>query len=85
MKETPGSTRRASVLVSATARDWGSSALKVEADCKTVIGHRIKQSGMHWAVRGANAIISLRWSQLRGWWEELWEARSASQLDYLET
>jgi len=27
---------------------------------KTVIGSRLKQSGMFWAVRGPNAIIALR-------------------------
>ena len=32
----------------------------VEAGCKTIIGHRLKQSGMEWSTRGANAIISLR-------------------------
>jgi hypothetical protein len=32
----------------------------VEASCKTVIGHRLKQSGMHWTVSSADAIIALR-------------------------
>jgi hypothetical protein len=49
----------------------------VEAGCKTVIGHRLKQSGMQWTVRGANAIIALRCLQLSGRWEEFWEARAA--------
>lgn len=49
----------------------------VEAGCKTVIGHRLKQSGMRWTLCGANAIIALRCSQLSGRWEEFWEARSA--------
>jgi len=30
----------------------------IEADCKTVTGQRLKQSGMHWSVRGANAIVA---------------------------
>lgn len=50
----------------------------VEAGCKTIIGHRLKQSGMRWTVRGANAIIALRSSELSGRWEEFWEARSSS-------
>jgi hypothetical protein len=50
----------------------------VEAGCKTIIGYRLKQSGMRWTVRGANAIIALRCSQLSGRWEEFWENRSAS-------
>ena len=49
----------------------------VEAGCKTVIGHRLKQSGMQWSIRGANDIIALRCLQLSGRWEEFWEARAA--------
>ena len=36
----------------------------IEAGCKTVIGKRLKQSGMFWSVRGANAIIALRCNEL---------------------
>jgi hypothetical protein len=50
----------------------------VEAGCKTIIGFRLKQSGMRWTVRGANAIIALRCAELSGRWEEFWEARAAS-------
>jgi hypothetical protein len=32
----------------------------VEASCKSVIGQRLKQSGMHWTIKGADAIIALR-------------------------
>jgi len=32
----------------------------IEAGCKTIIGQRLKRSGMHWTVRGANPIIALR-------------------------
>ena len=49
----------------------------VEAACKTIIGHRLKQSGMRWTVRGANAIIALRCCELSRRWETFWEARSA--------
>ena len=38
----------------------------VESGCKHVIGARVKQSGMHWTVRGANAIIALRCFKLSG-------------------
>jgi hypothetical protein len=37
----------------------------IEAGCKTVIGSRLKQSGMFWTVRGANAIVALRCCQRR--------------------
>jgi hypothetical protein len=49
----------------------------VEAGCKTVIGKRLKQSGMEWTVRGANAIIALRCCHLSGRIEEFWEQRAA--------
>ena len=48
----------------------------VEAGCKTIFGQRLKLSGMHWTVRGANAIIALRCCQLSGRWEEFWERRA---------
>jgi len=50
----------------------------VEAGCKTVVGQRLKRSGMHWTVRGANAIIALRCLILSGRWESFWESRSAA-------
>jgi len=49
----------------------------IEAGCKTVIGSRLKQSGMFWTVRGANAIIALRCCRLSGRFEDYWEARCA--------
>jgi hypothetical protein len=50
----------------------------IEAGCKTIVGQRLKQSGMRWSRRGANAIIALRCAQLSGRWEEFWEIRAAS-------
>jgi hypothetical protein len=50
----------------------------VEAGCKTVVGQRLKRSGMHWTVRGANAIIALRCLILSGQWESFWESRAAA-------
>jgi hypothetical protein len=50
----------------------------IEAGCKTVIGSRLKQSGMFWTVRGANAIIALRCYRLSGRFEDYWEARRAA-------
>jgi hypothetical protein len=48
----------------------------IEAGCKTVIGARLKQSGMFWTVRGANAILALRCSMLNGRFEDYWEQRA---------
>lgn len=50
----------------------------IEAGCKTIIGHRFKQSGMQWTVRGANSIIALRCCQQSSRWAEFWEIRSTS-------
>ena len=50
----------------------------IEAGCKTVIGSRLKRSGMFWTVRGANAIIALRCCYLNGRFEDYWEDRRAA-------
>ncbi|HUT54301.1 MAG TPA: ISKra4 family transposase [bacterium] len=50
----------------------------VEAGCKSLIGKRLKQSGMHWTVRGANAIIALRCCLESGGFEDYWDARRAA-------
>jgi hypothetical protein len=50
----------------------------IEAGCKTVTGSRLKQSGMFWTVRGANAIVALRCCHLNGQFEDYWEARRAA-------
>ena len=49
----------------------------VEAGCKTVIGQRLKQSGMEWTRRGANAIIALRCVMKSNRLEDYWESRAA--------
>lgn len=50
----------------------------IEAGCKNVIGRRLKQSGMFWTVKGANAIFALRCSHLNGRFEDYWESRRAA-------
>ena len=47
----------------------------IEAGCKSVIGSRLKQSGMFWTVRGANAILALRCCLLNDRFEDYWVAR----------
>lgn len=49
----------------------------IEAGCKTVMGSRLKRSGMFWTLRGANAILALRCCRLSGNFENYWEARRA--------
>src|SRR5438270_449483 len=48
----------------------------VESGCKIVVGTRLKRAGMHWTVKGANAIIALRCSKLSGRFQDFWERRS---------
>jgi hypothetical protein len=50
----------------------------IEAGCKTVIGSRLKQSGMFGTVSGANAIIALRCCHLNNRMESYWESRPAA-------
>jgi hypothetical protein len=50
----------------------------IEAACKTVIASRLKQSGMFWTIRGANAILALRCSHLNGRFEDYWEGPRAA-------
>jgi len=50
----------------------------IEAGCKTLIGARLKQSGMFWTVAGANAIIALRCCQMNNRFEDYWEQRRAA-------
>lgn len=38
----------------------------IEAGCKTIAGRRLRQSGMRWTVKGANAILALRRCELSG-------------------
>lgn len=50
----------------------------VEAGCKTVIGSRCKQSGMHWGVPGAQHILALRCIRASARWNDFWQHRLQS-------
>jgi len=54
----------------------------IEAGCKTVVGHRLKQSGMFWTVNGANSILALRCSHLNGRFEDYWGAAGPLNLHF---
>jgi hypothetical protein len=47
----------------------------IEAGCRTLVGQRLKNSGMFWSVRGANAIIALRCCIFSNRFEDFWEAQ----------
>ena len=46
----------------------------VEAGCKSVIGQRLKLSGMHWTVASADAITTLRCQQASRPEDRIWTA-----------
>jgi len=56
-------------------RDFFVGSGVVEAGCRTVIGERLKHSGMRWSVRGANAIIALHCCIMSGRFEDFWASR----------
>ncbi len=47
----------------------------VEAGCKTVVGKRMKQSGMFWGEQGGEALLQLRCLILGPHFEQAWKAR----------
>ncbi len=49
----------------------------IEAGCKSLIGKRLKDSGMFWSVQGANDIIALRCCIESRRFEDFWEQRHA--------
>lgn len=54
------------------------STAVVEAGCKVTVCTRLKRAGMHWSVRGANAILALRCYYLSGRFEDFWERRASA-------
>jgi len=48
----------------------------VEAGCKTIVGQRLKQSGMHWTIAGADPIITLRCAEASSQWETVCRNRN---------
>jgi len=50
----------------------------VEAACKTIVGERLKQSGMRWTRRGGQAILTLRSLLQSDRWKEAWVILSQS-------
>ena len=47
----------------------------VESGCKTVLGARLKQSGMFWSLRGAKGMIPLRTLEKSGRLEDFFNYR----------
>jgi hypothetical protein len=45
----------------------------VEAGCKSIIGQRLKLSGMHWTIAGATGIATLRCQDASDRWDQIWQ------------
>jgi hypothetical protein len=58
----------------------------VEAGCKTVVGQRLKQSGMLWSRQGASHLLTVRCALLSGWFDDFWKhhSRAAQGLAFAE-
>jgi hypothetical protein len=48
----------------------------VEAGCKTVVGQRLKLSGMLWSRKGASDLLTVRCALLSRWFESFWKHQS---------
>ena len=61
------------------AKGWLIGSGPVEAACKTVVGQRLKGSGMRWKETGADAICHLRalFRSEKGQWDAYWDTRAA--------
>jgi hypothetical protein len=44
-----------------------------EAGCKSVIGQRLKLSGMRWTEHGATGILTLRCHEASNRWDQIWQ------------
>ena len=45
----------------------------IEAGCKSVVGQRLKESGMFWTENGAASVLALRCALKGNRWEECWD------------
>ena len=50
----------------------------VEAGCKTVVGQRLKLSGMLWSRKGACHLLTVRCALLSGWFDDFWKPHSSA-------
>jgi len=51
----------------------------IEGGCKSVIGQRLKESGMFWTETGATSVLSLRLALKSNRWDECWDRLNNSQ------
>lgn len=57
------------------AKGWFIGSGVIEAGCKTVVGRRLKQSGMFWSGKGAENMLELRCLVLGPHFDDAWKER----------
>lgn len=57
-------------------RGWFIGSGVVEAGCRTVVGTRLKQSGMFWSEAGATGVLDFRTLLLSGRFDDFWRDRA---------
>lgn len=62
------------------ANGWFIGSGAVESACKTVVGHRLKGSGMRWSESGGDAVCHVRalYRSERGQWNAFWRPSLAA-------
>ncbi len=60
------------------ANQWFIGSGVVEAGCRTVVGKRLKQSGMFWSVTGATCVLNFRTLLLSQRFDAFWKDRLLS-------
>ena len=56
-------------------KGWFIGSGVIEAGCKTVVGKRLKQSGMFWSESGATCVLNFRTLLLSNRFDEFWKHR----------
>ncbi len=51
---------------------------RIEAACRTVVGERLKRSGMFWSLPGAENILTFRCAVMSGHYDEFWSQTAAA-------
>lgn len=58
------------------AKGWFIGSGVIEAGCRTVVGKRLKQSGMFWSEEGATGVLNFRTLLLSGRFDDFWRDRA---------
>lgn len=57
-------------------KGWFIGSGVIEAGCKTLVGKRLKQSGMFWSEAGATGVLNFRTTLLSRRFDDFWRDRA---------